>query len=240
MAWRDYEVDGESYGEKWAKVYFDFDTVDEAEQFAEWANGFHGQNAMQRLMDEFEKKENMSASKGVFELVEETREQVVVKVNADDPLTVARHPYVSSDMAYITVTRGSENTYTIVKNDGRTWSFHMGKRSVEMVSENTHRLRHELDSFLLDERVFLDVETDYKPYAADFYEYKGHWWVDFAFSDTNKRGRAYFPLYYATPKDLVEKAFVDYNDMFAGRGDFVESKPNGNVGTVYRVEIDLL
>lgn len=88
---------------------------------------------------------------GVFELVSRTDKQAVVKVNADDPLTVAMHPYVNSNMAYITLTFTytgghtlvsgnvdmlrrkvfeflnlrppfSDTILTVVKKDGSTWS----------------------------------------------------------------------------------------------------------------------
>ena len=45
----------------------------------------------------------------VFTLVEATPGQVVLKVLADNPLTVAKFPFVSMDMAYITVTRGKNH-----------------------------------------------------------------------------------------------------------------------------------
>lgn len=44
----------------------------------------------------------------VLELVARQPDKVVLKVNAADPLTVALNPEFSSDMAYITVTRGEK------------------------------------------------------------------------------------------------------------------------------------
>jgi len=50
---------------------------------------------------------------------EVTDDKVIVKVNADDPLTVARFPFLSSDMAYITLARGKTPVLTIIPKDGR-------------------------------------------------------------------------------------------------------------------------
>ena len=40
----------------------------------------------------------------VFETVCRNTNNIVIKVNADDPLTVAMHPYISSNYAYVTLT----------------------------------------------------------------------------------------------------------------------------------------
>ena len=50
--------------------------------------------------------------KEIFEIVSNNSEQVVLKVNADDPLTVAMNPYVSGEYAYVTVTKGTEHILT--------------------------------------------------------------------------------------------------------------------------------
>lgn len=178
---------------------------------------------------------------GVFNLVEETREQVVVEVNAKDPLTVAKHPYVTAQMRYVTVTRGEDNVFTIVNDDGSTWSCYEGLSGYTVVSENVRRLKEELKSFLKSEHVFLDVNSDLNPYAAKFYKWRimdgpERWWVDFKFADTKKEARAYFPPHW-TPQELVNNEFVKYNELFKGQGKHVREVPNGNVGVVYEAEI---
>ena len=181
----------------------------------------------------------------VFELVKETSEQIIVKVNAKDTLTVAEHPYVNAKMEYITVTRGDDNIYTIVYEGGTTWSWHSGKRGCTLVSENVNRLRKELCEFLTREHVFLGVHTELNPYAASFYATSSNphglrvndWWVDFEFCDTDEKARAYFDRgLYPTPEELAERCFSKYNELFKKHGEITET-PNQYVGTVYRVEI---
>lgn len=180
----------------------------------------------------------------VFELVKETAEQVIVKVNAKDLMVIAEHPYVDAQMAYITVTRGDEHIWTVVREDGSTWSWHTGKGGHTCVSENVNRLREELETFLAKEHVFLGVRTELNPYAAKFYTTKNRhgnptntWLVDFMFCDTKQEGRRYFSMkQYPTPEKLVEQAFAEYNELFRTHGPITE-EPNWNVGTVYHVEI---
>lgn len=173
----------------------------------------------------------------IFELVEETSEQVIVKVNAKDPLTVARHPFVTAQMAYITVTRGDNHIFTIVYDDGHTWSCEYGRRGYTLIGENTKRLRSKLLDYLDENHVFLDARTELNPYAATFYDYEGCWFVDFEFCDTDTKGRKYFDKkQYPTQEKLVEQAFPEYNELFKAHKRITE-KPNKNVGTVYHVEI---
>ena len=174
---------------------------------------------------------------GVFELFEETNEQVIVKVDAKDPLTVARNPYVSAQMEYITVTRGKDNTFVIVYEDGHTWSFYDGWSGHTVVGEDVKLLKEKLKQFLESNHVFIEARTSLNPYAAKFYEHKGCWHVDFMFADTHEKGRVYFdPKIYRTPESLVERAFTAYNELFKSHKP-ITSEPNEYVGTVYHVEI---
>lgn len=64
--------------------------------------------------------------------------QVIIKVNTRDALSVAQHPYLSSDMAYITVQRGSKQIISIVKTDGTSKSYKPGYLS-EFLEEKIHK-----------------------------------------------------------------------------------------------------
>lgn len=86
----------------------------------------------------------------VFTLVEATPGQVVLKVLANNPLTVAKFPFISMDMAYITVTRGKNHTLTVTKKDGKTWSFDWGERGYTLISDNTERLKKAAIEYIED------------------------------------------------------------------------------------------
>lgn len=101
----------------------------------------------------------------IFELVQRTNEQVVIKVNADDNLVVAMHPYISGDYDYITVTRGKNHILTIIKKDGSTCSFSWGHRGHTLISDGLERLKKEVVKFIEEDcKIVLDADTD------DFYE----------------------------------------------------------------------
>ena len=90
----------------------------------------------------------------VFEVQEITDEQVILKVNAKDPLTVAQHPYLDATMAYITVTKGDNHILTVIKEDGsRGVSFHWGLGGYTLISKNLTRLQDKVREFILRERV---------------------------------------------------------------------------------------
>lgn len=86
----------------------------------------------------------------VFTLVEATPGQVVLKVLVNDPLIVAKFPFVSMDMAYITVTRGKNHTLTVVKKDGKTWGFDWGENGHTLISDNTERLKKAAVEYIED------------------------------------------------------------------------------------------
>lgn len=89
----------------------------------------------------------------VFNLVDVNDEQVVIKVNAEDNLTIAMHPYISGNYDYITLTRGYEkdHIFTVIRKDGTTWSFHWGPHGCTMTSASVDRLRNKTLDFLINE-----------------------------------------------------------------------------------------
>lgn len=87
----------------------------------------------------------------VLELVSVDNEKVVIKVNAKDPLTVAMNPEFSSDMAYITVTRGNNHTLTVIKEDGKTWSINWGNSGTTLCSDGVNKMKWRVVDFIQKE-----------------------------------------------------------------------------------------
>ncbi len=87
----------------------------------------------------------------VFELVEDTFSQVIIKVNAEDPLKLARYPFINGDWAYITLSGLDKycKVVTFIKHDGSTWSINYGS-STTCVSENLINLTRALKQYLLE------------------------------------------------------------------------------------------
>lgn len=112
----------------------------------------------------------------VFELIDVSDEQVVIKVNAKDNLAVAMNPYISGDYDYITVTRGEHKTLTIIKKDGTTFSFSWGGGSSTIIRDNLERLKAKVVEFIYDNNVLLNLNTSTVLKASIFYNNNyGQW-----------------------------------------------------------------
>ena len=94
----------------------------------------------------------------IFELVSNSREQVVLKVNAKDPLTVALNPYVQSNYEYITVTKGPNHTMSVINNEGKRWSIEWGERGHTLIGASTERLKQEVLKYIGS----LDISIEYQ------------------------------------------------------------------------------
>ena len=103
----------------------------------------------------------------VLELVSVDNEKVVIKINAKDPLTVAMNPGFSSNMAYITVTRGEKHIMTIVREDGTTWSFHWGGGSSTLISDSVAAMRDKVVDFIRENGIVFGLTN--KPSEATIY-----------------------------------------------------------------------
>lgn len=92
----------------------------------------------------------------VMKIVDRNSDRVVIKVNADDPLTTAMYPFIPGNTAYITVTLGDNHVLTVVKKDNSTFSFHWGLGGHTLISESLEQLRKEVVKFLKIEGIYLN------------------------------------------------------------------------------------
>ena len=105
----------------------------------------------------------------VLEIKEISKKQVIIKVNAKDPLTVARYPFLNSEMAYITVTRGDEHVFTVTKENGKTWSFHFGKSGYTLIDESTETLKRNVMQFIKDNDIAIKYSEGTPTKATVYY-----------------------------------------------------------------------
>jgi len=105
----------------------------------------------------------------IFSIEEADENQIIIKVNAKDALTVAKFPFVESTYAYITVTRGDEHVLTVIYENGQTFSFHWGTSGYTLIGESLENLREAVTQFIEDSNYLLDLACFKDPYDCTIY-----------------------------------------------------------------------
>ena len=111
----------------------------------------------------------MIENSDVFELVENTKEQVIIKVNTKTPLEVAKHPYLSAEYEYITVTKGRNHIFTIIYKNGNTQNFDFEESGYTLISDTMTLLKTKIIEFIENNGIMIDVNTCEKPIEACIY-----------------------------------------------------------------------
>ena len=111
----------------------------------------------------------------VFAIEEIDDSQVIIKVNAKDPLTVAKYPFLESQYAFINITRGCKQILTVIYDDGHTFDFHWGGGSMTIIGENLTKLKQAVLQFIDENAILLDytgetVVTEISIYYNDNYK----------------------------------------------------------------------
>ena len=94
----------------------------------------------------------------IFSIQDVSADKVIIKVNADSPLTVAEYPFIKKQYQYITVTRGEKHILVVVKEDGDTFSFWWGKGGHTLISEETEMLRRAVVQFIKENDIILEYD----------------------------------------------------------------------------------
>ena len=94
--------------------------------------------------------------KKIFSIKEVDNNQVIVKVKTNNPLTVARFPFINNDMAYITITRGKNHIVTIVKKNGSTLDFSFGIGGKTCICDSLELLKENLLHFIKQNDIIID------------------------------------------------------------------------------------
>lgn len=98
----------------------------------------------------------------VFSIEENTPTEVIVKVLPLSLIDVAKHPFVSADWAYITVTKGKNHVLSVIKQDGtKGVSFEWGKGGYTLISNGLEDLKQAVCLFVeRDSAIMLDVDFE--------------------------------------------------------------------------------
>ena len=99
-------------------------------------------------MKRFLKEENK-----MFSVASNDDSQVVLKVSVKDNLQVDFTPLIQRNYDYITVTKGENHTLTVIKKDGKSFSFNWGEHGFTLISENLERLKREVVKFIKSQNI---------------------------------------------------------------------------------------
>ena len=92
----------------------------------------------------------------IFKFVSADEDKVIIEVVADSPLKVAMFPFVSSEYNYITVTRGRNHILTVIKKDGKTFSFDFGDNGHTLISDSLEELKKQVLRFISDSGILIE------------------------------------------------------------------------------------
>ena len=120
---------------------------------------------MERQMQIKESKEEING----FTLAKNAKDMAILKVMTKTPWEIAQHPYLSSDYEYVTITKGDDHIFTIVKEDGTTFSSHFGRNGYTLVSEDISLLQKKAMNALKNYGVIMDIPTLDLPYKMNIY-----------------------------------------------------------------------
>ena len=112
----------------------------------------------------------------IFSLEDVDENQVVIKVHTDSPLKVAQFPFISGEMAYITVTRGPENNLMkVVNKDGSSSNYSWNRYYVDP-DKDWMLLKHQVEKFIKDCNILLDWAEGTPTKATIYYNSSFHQW----------------------------------------------------------------
>jgi hypothetical protein len=176
-------------------------------------------------------------TKPIFELIENSKDQVVLKVNADDALVVALNPFLQSNYAYVTVLKkqkqGSETIepkLIIVFDDGTTKEFKAREMrgSYTQYSEATNLLIRKVLAFLEEADVNIYLNSMQKPYKLFVTDYSAEGTHFTQRTEDNTKTQA--ELHYLDTGITTYKKFDTYDE-------FVEYAKASGMSMEHRSEV---
>ena len=151
-----------------------------------------------------------------FKVIQNTPAQVVLQNTAKTGLDVALHPYVSTDIDYITVTKGDNHDCTVINTNGNTFNFHWGKNGRTLVSENIEMLKRAVTNYISSQGIALDVCTTMQPNKATIYfnDSFNKWQATLSFPNTKKK-QCYWSKTSTNQYDMLEEIKDIFNNTFS-------------------------
>lgn len=157
-----------------------------------------------------------------FIFAKNTEDMAILKVVAKTPWEVAQHPYLSSNYEYITVTKGEDHVFAIVKEDETTFSFHYGRSGCTLVSEDLTMLKNKVINALENYGVIMDIPIMELPYKMSIFYNRNFqsWQAQFSFQGLSQKPN----IWISEPKNeeemckaIEERLKIKFKPLIHGR-----------------------
>lgn len=112
----------------------------------------------------------------IFTLEEANKDLVVIKVNCDNNLTAAKNPPVDMTYDYISITRGKEHIFDVIRKDGTSYNFHFGESGRTCIDKSTELLKNKVLSFLEEKNILIGYEHQPLVKANIYYNHNYNKW----------------------------------------------------------------
>ena len=94
----------------------------------------------------------------IFTLEEVNKDLIVIKVNCDNNLTAAKNPPIDMTYDYISITRGKDHIFDVIRKDGTSFNFHFGDSGRTCIDKSTELLKNKVLSFLEEKNILIGYE----------------------------------------------------------------------------------
>lgn len=93
-------------------------------------------------------------------ILKNTKDLVLIDVSFEDVIDTMSYPGFSQKTAYIQVTKGEQNTLTLIDKDGNQYnSFVFGGTRSTFITDNLKRLKQTVIKFLLSQHININKQT---------------------------------------------------------------------------------
>lgn len=151
----------------------------------------------------------------VLELVKETPEQVILKVNINDPLTAAENSWLNGQWDYITITRGNNHIMRFIRKDLSSFSIQWGDGGCTCISDGLRETKKKIVDFVQNKcHILLDYAGQPIERAVIYYNSNFKSWQLTLSGKTPNCWSAYY----------WDHAAKDLEDMKISAGRFINVK----------------
>ena len=157
-------------------------------------------------------------SKQIFSIEDIDSDIIVLKVNCNSTLDAAKHPYVSMNDDYISLTRGKDHLMSIIHKDGSSTNFHFGRRGHTIIGKDLEMLKSKVLDFLHENNILIGYQHE-PLYAANVFYNSNYKQWELTLEMTKGDNVYYFSNTAKNADEMIEecKPFVEADEWNFGK-----------------------